>query len=132
MKFIQRWGIPILITIMAFFLLKAVFLFGYVPTESMEPTLPKDSLILASRIYGKLQRGDIIVFVHDGQYLVKRIAGVGGDTIEHSGKSLIVPDESFYVLGDNTDNSHDSRYWDYPFVEQEDVKAKLLLPVTQP
>lgn len=132
MKLIRRWSIPILITVLAFILLKVFFLFGYVPTESMEPTLPRNSLILASRIYGQLQVGDIIVFAHNGQYLVKRIAAVEGDTVEHNGKPMVVPEESFYVLGDNVINSHDSRYWEYPFVSRKDVKAKLLLPITSP
>lgn len=132
MKFIRRWSIPIAITVLAFILLKVFFLFGYVPTESMEPTLKKDSLILASRIYGELQVGDIIVFTHDGQYLIKRIAAIGGDSIEHQGETLVVPEESFYVLGDNVNHSHDSRYWEEPFVSRKDVKAKLLLPITKP
>lgn len=37
------------------------------------------------------------------------------------------------ILGDSqiddTENSHDSRYWDNPFVPYESVIAKLLLPV---
>lgn len=131
MKLIRRWSIPIAITILAFILLKVFFLFGYVPTESMEPTLKKDSLILASRMYGELQVGDIIVFTHDGSYLIKRIAAVGGDSVKHQGETLIVPEGSFYVLGDNVNNSHDSRYWEDPFVSPKDVKAKLLLPGTK-
>ena len=129
MKLIRRWSIPIIITVLVFILLKGVFLFGYVPTESMEPTLKKDSLILASRMYGKLQVGNIIVFTHEGHYLIKRIAAIGGDTIMYQGETLVVPEGSFYVLGDNASNSHDSRYWEEPFVSEEDVKAKLLLPV---
>lgn len=132
MKLIRRWSIPIAITVLAFILLKVVFLFGYVPTESMEPTLEKDSLILASRIHGQLQVGDIIVFMHDGQYLIKRIAAMEGDAVWHNGETIVVPEESFYVLGDNTNNSHDSRYWEEPFVSRKDVKAKLLLPITKP
>lgn len=123
-KSIRRWIIPIGITVLTLILLKVFFLFGYVPTESMEPTLKKGSLILANRIYGELQVGDIIVFTHDGKYLVKRIAAMEGDTIERDGKAVIVPEDSFYVLGDNENNSYDSRYWEEPFVSKKDVKAK--------
>lgn len=34
-----------------------------------------------------------------------------------------------YVLGDNAENSHDSRYWADPYVSHEDVIAKLLMPI---
>ena len=35
----------------------------------------------------------------------------------------------YYVLGDNAENSHDSRYWADPYVSHEDVIAKLLMPI---
>ena len=109
-------------------LFKVVFLFGYVPTESMEPTLKKDSYIVGTRIYSRLGVGDIIIFHHDGKLLVKRIAAEEGKQVEHNGASLTVPENSYYVLGDNTEHSLDSRYWEYPFVKQEDIVARLIWP----
>lgn len=44
-----------------------------------------------------------------------------GDTIERNGVSLTVPEGCYYMFGDNADNSYDSRYWDEPFVSEEDV-----------
>lgn len=121
-----QWLFPAIMMLLTFVLLKCVLLIGYVPTASMEPTLEKGSYIVGCRFYSKLETGDIIIFSHDGNLLVKRIAAVEGDTIEKNGHSLTVPEGSYYVLGDNTDNSYDSRYWADPFVREDDVVAKLI------
>ena len=117
--------IPAMEMLFTFILLKCVFLIGYVPTESMEPTLKRGSYIIGCRIYSSLEIGNIIIFRHDGKLLVKRIAAVSGDTVEKDGTSMTVPEDCYYVLGDNADNSYDSRYWEEPFVKHQDVIAQL-------
>ncbi|MGN1027243.1 MAG: signal peptidase I [Faecousia sp.] len=124
-----RWlAVPAVITAIVFLLLRFIFLVGYVPTESMEPTLHQGSCILGIRCYGNLETGDIVIFEHNGRLLVKRIAAVGGETIAHAGQDLIVPYGCYYMLGDNALSSFDSRYWDDPFVSQSSIVARLLLP----
>ena len=126
---IRPFIIPVLITLVVAILFHSIFFLGYVPTESMEPTLKTGSLILGLRCFDDLQNGDIIIFRHDGSYLVKRIAASAGETVVHQNKLVIVPEDSFFGLGDNADNSLDSRYWENPFVSLDDVMAKLLLPI---
>ena len=126
---IRSFIIPVAITLTVVILFHSIFFLGYVPTESMEPTLKTGSLFLGLRCCDDLQNGDIIIFRHDGSYLVKRIAACEGDSLIHQETEVTVPENCFYVLGDNTDSSHDSRYWENPFVSYEDVMAKLLLPV---
>ena len=128
-KKIRPFIIPVVITLVVAVLFHSIFFLGYVPTESMEPTLKTGSLILGLRCFNDLQNGDIIIFRHDGSYLVKRIAASAGETVVHQNKLVIVPEDSFFVLGDNADNSLDSRYWENPFVSLDDVMAKLLLPI---
>lgn len=129
-KTVRPFLLPVIITVTVVVLFHTVFMLGYVPTGSMEPTLKTGSLILGLRPYGELKTGDIIIFRYGDSYLVKRIAATEGDVVEHGGVSKTVPKSCFYVLGDNAEHSHDSRYWEDPFISQDDVIAKVILPVS--
>lgn len=120
--------LPMTVTLVILILFRFVFLLGYVPTASMEPTLKTGSLILGVRVWRDIRKRDIIVFRHNKEYLVKRVEAVEGDLIERNGENLVVPEGSFYVLGDNGQCSYDSRYWKHPFVMSDDIVAKVILP----
>lgn len=117
--------IPLTVMVLLIVLFKTVLLIGFVPSESMEPTLNKGSIILGSRIFKDLDVGDIVIFKRNGQLLVKRIAATEGQQVERSGELITVPKDSFYMLGDNESCSYDSRYWEEPFIKYYEVKAKL-------
>ena len=116
--------IPVFVAAIVVVLMKTVFFIGYVPTSSMEPTLKKGSIIFGTRLFDDLQTGDIIVFTKDGTVMVKRIAATAGETITVDGVSYTVPENCYFVLGDNEDNSWDSRHWDEPFLEKTNIIAK--------
>lgn len=122
------WLIPILVALLVLVLFRTVFLLGYVPSESMEPTLEKGSYILGNRLYKELKVGDIVIFEHDGTVMVKRIAACPGEEITVDGIRYYVPDDSYFMLGDNTDNSYDSRYWELPYISEDEIAAKMIIP----
>lgn len=136
----KPWWIPVGLTLLFYILMRYVFLIGYVPTASMEPTLPQESFILGIRIFDEPEAGDIIVFEKDGKLLVKRIAAAPGEKVDLSQLSymttvpipvwdepvITVPEGCYFVLGDNSQNSWDSRYWCDPFVTEEEIVAKLI------
>ena len=124
--------------------------FFYTNSQSMEPTiLPKDKMVLVKT--GVLKRGDIIIFKNPkdmNAYLVKRLIGLPGDTVEIGGGQLYlnnkpmdepylknkhivyeygpaqVPPENLFVLGDNRNNSEDSSIWG--FLPAENVRGKVI------
>lgn len=120
----KKWIlIPLLCFALALLLFRYVIYIGYVPTESMEPTIMAGDKIFGIRILGELEVGDVIVFEHEGTYMVKRIAAVQGDKLEDNS---IVPESGYYVLGDNIYDSYDSRYWDNPFIHKSQIVAIVL------
>ena len=137
---VKPWMLPIGLTLIFYLILHLVLLVGYVPTPSMEPTLRQNSIIVGTRLYGELKTGDIIVFQKDGVLVVKRIAGSPGERIDLTKISymdsvpipifeqevIAIPENAYFVLGDNSQNSWDSRYWDEPFISEDDIVAKLL------
>lgn len=125
---IKNWAVPVGCGLLFLFLLKCVFFVGYVPTDSMEPAIHEGSLIIGIRIFSVLDRGDIVVFEHEGRLLVKRIAATPGDAVKDEQKIMFVPAGQYFVLGDNSTASFDSRCWDQPFISREKIIARILLP----
>ena len=125
MKCIKKYIIPAICAATVFLLLRCFFFIGYVPSESMEPTIPKGSFIIGTRLVNDLRKGDVVVFRWKDQLVVKRIVAIPGEKIMHAGEIRIIPADCYYVLGDNGEKSWDSRFWEEPFIEHNQILARI-------
>ena len=129
---VKNWAVPVGCGLLFLFLLKIIFFVGYVPSSSMEPAIKQGSFIFGVRLFSEPERGDVVVFMRENLLMVKRIAGVPGDDVHAGGQTLTVPSGYYFVLGDNEESSVDSRLWDEPFVGQDRIIAKIVIPRQRP
>ena len=145
-----------------------VILFFFKPSivqeHSMENTLENNDFVFVSKqsykLFGEMKRGDVIVFQSNlpmegggSKFLVKRIIGLPGDTIEIKDgitylngeaqeetytkegitvgdmNAVVVEEEHLFVMGDNRQNSADSRSIAVGQVPFEDVIGKVVFRV---
>lgn len=124
-----------------------------IPSGSMEPTIKAGSITMVqkSNFEGRYQRRDIVVFPDpDTQSMLycKRIIGLPGEEIEirqgityvngieleepyiagsYDGSfgPYVIPENCYFLMGDNRTRSYDSRYWNQPFVLEDDIRGKV-------
>lgn len=128
---------------------------GYIDSGSMENTLKiGDSIVFLTTFYDFFEpkRGDIVIFIfpRDNVVATKRIVGMPEELLEikdglvyidgvlleedyvssaiideTKNSSYYVPDGEYFLMGDNRLISDDSRYWEYPFLKEEELMGKV-------
>lgn len=150
------WRLPLAAMGLAVLVNLFILVNAYVPSGSMEPTLPTGALMLGDRtafLRGDPRTGDVVLFRNEAEFgrkvLVKRVVALPGQTFSMEngrvyidGRLLeeeyiaefscdrypetVVPEGCYVVLGDHRTHSNDSRFWEDPFVHREDLLARAL------
>lgn len=93
---------------------------------------------LIKRVIG--MPGDVVTIEHGAVYIngvrldeSEYLASDVATTVDSGGEYIFtVPENSYFVLGDNRGVSYDSRFWDNPFVSKNHVYRRIILSVPVP
>ncbi|MFC4024268.1 signal peptidase I [Oceanobacillus longus] len=145
-----EWAKAIIIAILiALFLRTFIFATSIVEGESMDPTLEDGERVIFNKliyILDEPDRGEVVIIQRPTKNYVKRVIGLPGETIKLTGNNLIIdgeeysqtflsdeaqyktgnfgpiriPDDSYFVMGDNRAISKDSRNG-LGFIHKEEI-----------
>lgn len=146
-------GIFLLIIIIRTFIITPIRVNG----DSMNPTLKDGEIMILNKIgysINGVERFDIVVVDYNGDKLIKRVIGLPGETLKYENNVLYIngqeieepylnestedfnitslgyskiPRDCYFVLGDNRDDSKDSRI--IGCVSEKQIKGKTSLVI---
>ncbi len=124
---------------------------------SMEPTIQEGNRLLMIK-NRTINRGDIIVFHTESKDAIKRVIAIPGDKVEITEKGIVIvngeelkekyikgttdPGEQtypltikegcYFVLGDNRDDSLDSRFLSIDTIKEDEIIGKVVASIYPP
>lgn len=151
-SFFKEAGIYVIIIIAVLLIRLYVVALVRVNGSSMIDTLHDKDIMILDKIsyrFHEIKRFDIVVIKENDEYLIKRVIGLPGERLEYKDNTLYIngkkikenfshkktddfyikdldsnqiPEDCYFVLGDNRINSMDSRI--IGFIPKEDIIGK--------
>jgi signal peptidase I len=158
--YFREYGSYVIVIIAVLFIKNFLVSPVIVSGESMESTLHDNDIMILNKIslsLDKIRRFDIVVVNYQDRYLIKRVIGLPGEEVEFKDNKLYingeyvkedfldedtvtkdfklegkVPDNFYFVVGDNRGNSNDSRYLGcFSFDKIEGKTSLTIFPFTR-
>ena len=154
---IKDWVVSIVVAVVMALLIRYFVVEPYlVDGPSMRPTLDHGQRLLVNKFIYRFrapEKGEILIFKYpkdQSRDFIKRVIAVPGDTIEIRDGNVfvneklltenyilsktrgnypksVVPEGHIFVMGDNRNNSEDSRFKDVGFVPYDLIKGKAMM-----
>jgi len=154
---VKDWVISIVVAVvLAFFIRYFIVELYLVDGPSMQPTLLNHERLVVNKFIYRFrvpQRGEVLIFKYpqdQSRDFIKRVIAIPGDTIEiKDGRVFVnqqlmnepyilsktrgdyplttIPEGTIFVMGDNRNNSEDSRFADVGFVPYSLIKGKAVM-----
>lgn len=151
-EFIKDTSKYIIVIVVVLFIFAFVLGLQQVVGPSMQPNLKEGDILLVNKLvyrFKDVKRFDVVVLSQNDKYMIKRIIGIPGDNIEYNNNNLYIngvlyeekfidksnvktedfvlkyksiPDNMYFVLGDNREDSQDSR--DFGLVSKNDIVGR--------
>ncbi len=156
-EFVPYIVILIVVLLIRSFIVTPVMVQG----TSMDSTLKEDNVLLLNKFtyyFNEIKRNDIVVIENGSEPLIKRVIGLPGEHVKYANHKLyindkiiddpfgdktndfdlsaikydVIPENMYFVLGDNRKDSLDSRI--IGLIKKEDIEGKVnirLWPLNQ-
>lgn len=136
------------IGVICFIISKYMFCICIIHGDSMNPTYLDKQIVLENKMSDDFKTNDVVVIKKNSKKLIKRVIGCPYDKlviregyiyvndvkyndlyIEDSGilkEEVILENNEYFVMGDNVNNSIDSRFSEIGIIKKDEIRGKVI------